>query len=182
MSIIHTTSNALADTASLITRFNAIKAPVTKCISKLNARLNSRAGLKADCEAEYDRRCEALRATGAWIAQCEFAEAAEIAYRTGTYALARAKNRSLIKRSGTSLSRYDKALFLLSNDAQYAIDKIDHELERVGNWAYPALTAEDHNALRAFRADIVNLQSDIAALRATVRASERQTWAYSEDA
>lgn len=176
MSIIHTTSNALADLASLITRFKALKPAVAKAIIKSRARLNSRASLRAGVDAEYDRQIAALRATGRYVSPCEIEAAAHSAFQTSAAARAERRNYSNIKLSETVLERFEKQLNSVSIDASYAIDKIDNELERLGNWAYPALTEADHSALRAFRADLTALRSDIAVLKAEAYEARKATW------
>ena len=176
MSIIHTTSHALADTASLITRFKALKPAVAKAITKASDRINARAGLRAAVSAEYDLRIEELRSKSTYVSSFEIDLVAKAAFNTSAAARSERRNYSNIKLSDTVLERFEKQLNSVSIDAAYAIDKIDNELERVGNWLYPALTEADHSALRAFRADLSALRSDISALKAEAYEARKITW------
>ena len=177
MSLIHTPDHALRDLASLIQRFNALKPAVAKAISKSRARLNSRASLRAAVNAEYDRQIAALRATGRYVSPIEIEQAGHSAFQTSAAARSERRNYSNIKLSETVLERFEKQLNSVSIDAAYAIDNIDHELERVGNFLYPTLQPADHATLRAFRSDLTALRADIAQIKADAYEARKATWA-----
>ena len=176
MSLIHTTSHALRDTASLIERFTALKPAVAKTIRTTQSRIAAQPDLNAAYEAASKAIVPALYAGRSWVSQFEVREACDRFYKHGAESCARKKNRALLSRSKTSLERHARFLYSIIIDADYAIQKIDCELERVGNWAYPALTADDHSALRAFRADLERLKFDVTALRTEVLTAERSAF------
>lgn len=177
MSLIYTTSTALRDTAAVITRFKALKEPIAKAISKCNARINSVPAVNAAYDTAAKQIVPALYAKSNYVSQWEVKAACEIFYKHSPESKTRKRLRANLSLSRTVLERFIKQLNAVSSDAEYAIDQIDVELERVGNWAYPTLTAEDHSALRAFRADLSALRSDIAVIKAEIRESERLAFA-----
>jgi hypothetical protein len=177
MSIIHTTSHALRDTASLIERFNALKAPIAKAISKANARINSVPAVNAAYNDAAKQIVPALYAKSNYVSRWEVEAACDIFYKHSPEAKTRKRLRANLSLSRTVLERFAKQINSVSIDAGYAIEKIDHELERVGNWAYPTLTAEDHSALRAFRADLSALRSDIAVIKTEINNTDRLAFA-----
>lgn len=176
MSIIHTTSHALRDTASLIERFTALKPAVAKTIKTTLSRIAAQPALDAAYEAGSKAIVPALYAGRSWVSQFEVREASDRFHKYGAESVARKKGRSLLARSRTSLERHARFLYSIIIDAGHAIDKIDNELVRVGNWAFPALTADDHAALRAFRADLERLKFEVEALRAEVFTVDREAF------
>lgn len=177
MSLIHTPSHALRDTAALITRFNALKAPVAKAVSKCNARINSVPAVNAAFDAAAKQIVPALYAKASYVSQWEVKAACEIFYKHSPEAKTRKRLRANLSLSRTVLERFSKQLNSVSIDAGFAIEQIDAELERVGNCLYPTLTADDHSALRAFRSDLTALRSDIAVIRADLAAADRAAFA-----
>jgi hypothetical protein len=177
MSLIHTPSHALRNTASLIERFNALKAPVAKAISKCNARINSVPAVNAAFNAASKAIVPALYAKSNYVSQWEVEAACDIFYKYSPESKTRKRLRANLSLSRTVLERFTKQLNHVSIDAGYAIEQIDCELERVGNILYPTLTADDHSALRAFRADLTALRSDIAVIKAEISNVDREAFA-----